>query len=269
MIANPNTALGDYLKPISSSSFDWIVFLTLSNIVCSRIDLIRISQLQNIGVLTIGPNVEAEESGLDDAIIRSWARVSMASSAFSVLRVLTFRSQKDISQTIFGYLNQFPVLRALNVEGCELGLQDRSHALQYGWEYRTGKTLGDCLIEGDVAGNEWDAVMHALFQSSGQLCAEALPVKGVEAIDTLPRLDLSLGGSPKQAASGVTGNDGLSTFHRVAPSNSQDTASSLYSSQKRPLSQGQYSAAIKLRKRPTVRASKQQSLEGLLMGFAG
>lgn len=52
IIDRPNMGLGEYIKPISSTKFDWISFLTLSYITCSRTDLVKISHLPNLGVLT-------------------------------------------------------------------------------------------------------------------------------------------------------------------------------------------------------------------------
>ena len=52
LIDRPNMRLSDYIKPISSTNFDWISLLTISYITCSRTDLVKISQLPNLGVLT-------------------------------------------------------------------------------------------------------------------------------------------------------------------------------------------------------------------------
>lgn len=268
VIETPNIRLGNYIKPISSPSLDWITFLNLSNITCSRIDLIQISQLANIGALTIGPDVQAEEIGLDDSIIRSWARIAATSKAFSMLRVLGFRSQKDITYRIFSHLAQFPALAIFNVEDCNLGSQNMSNAVCHGWKYRTGKELSDCLVKGGTTEAAWDSVTHASFQLGAQYNVEALTAEGVEAIDGLPRLQLSLGGLPRPAAVDASGNGSLRSFYRSMLATPRENATTASSPKKRPWSQSQASAGNKAIKTPALRVSKQQNMEDLLMGFS-
>jgi len=269
MIARPNMRLGDYLKPISSPSLDWITFLTLSSITCSRSDLVHISQLPNIGVLTIGPEVLADEIGLDDGVIRGWARTAATSNAFSMLRVLSCRSQKDITHRVFSHLNQLPALAILNVEECNLGPHHKSDALSYGWQYRTGNVLGECLVREGTAGAGWDSLMHASFQLGGSYNTRKLTAEGVEAIDGLPRLHLSLGGAPQPAAVDVTGSRSLRSFFRESLAVPLDCGISEASLNKRPLSEEESSGYHTARKRPAMRVSKRQDMEAVLMGLGG
>ena len=264
VIENVNLSLRNYVQPLSSPSFDWITFLTLSNVICSRTDLIQVSQLPNIGALTIGPNVQAEDVAFDDSIVRSWARIASTSKAFNVLRVLSFRSQKHITSRIFPHLNCFVALAVLNAEGCSLSSEHKPFALDHGWKYRVGKELSNCLVKHGSERPDWDSTMHASFQLGGTYSLEALTAEGLDAINGLPRLHLSVGAVPQAAAVNVAGNGNMKSFHRarISPQECPTVVSML---SKRPVSQSHVSAS----KKPTIRASKQQNIEDFLMGFGG
>lgn len=269
IIGRPNMRLGDYMKPLCSHRFDWITFLTLSNILCSRTDLVQVSQLPNVGVLTIGPNVLAEDIGLDDSIVRSWARTAETSDAFSMLRVFSCRSQQQITQAVFSHLNRLPALALFNVEDCGLGPQHRVDALHYGWQYKTGNHLSDLLVKGGTTRASWDSVMHACFQLGGSVSKGAITAEGVEAIDGLPRLHLSLGGNPHDAAIDAVGVGSMRSFYRLyisAPHNDEMLTSPV---SKRPRSQIPTSGTKRPCTERRLRASQKQDMEALLMDFGG
>ena len=255
----------DYIKPITSSECSWITSLTLSNIGCSRTDLIQLSQLINIGTLTIGPNVQVPDIGIDDSIIRSWARIAVESQAFRVFRVLSLRSQKEITSTIFTHLTQFPSLAIINFEDSNLGPQDKPLALLHGWTYGTSEDLGWRIIEGRATSTEWDFVMQVCFQLGGRLCTEARTKEDVRAIDDLPALHLALGSAPASAGVEKARNLSLQCFYRLKRDILQ-CKDSERASNKRILAEVQPHGP---RKKLTVRASKQQNLEDLLSGFGG
>ena len=141
-------ALSLYVNPLSTSEFQWITFLTLSNITCSRLDLINLSKLSNIGALTIGPGVEAPESGIDDRILRAWAHAAEESNSFSMLRVLMCRYQDQMSAAALEHLTRFPALAVIGVESCSIGSGQETAAQTLGWEYKTRVALGKFLLEG-------------------------------------------------------------------------------------------------------------------------
>ena len=269
VIERPNMRLGDYIKPASSSSLDWITFLTLSNISCARIDLIKISQLPNVGVLAIGPEVLAEDHGLDDGLIRTWARAAVTADAFSVLRVFCCRSQKNITPRVFSYITQFPALTILNVEDCDLNHQHKSDALGYGWKYRAGEVLRDCLVRSCTGGTDWDSGTHASFQLGGSSCREVLTAEAVNAIDQLPRLHLSIGGSLRAAAVGVIEKASMQSFYRTWLITSQEHNLLGSSLDERPSRHSQCLSSSKILRKLTVRSSKEQSLEAILLGTGG
>ncbi|MCJ1300130.1 hypothetical protein MMC08_002924 [Hypocenomyce scalaris] len=256
--------LADYVKPVTSLSFNWITFLTLGNITCSRADLVNISRLTNIGALAIGKAVSIGDTGLDDSIVRAWSRAATENGAFSMLRVLVCRSQKEITPRSFAYFNQFPALALFAVDHCNIGPRDKEQALSLGWKYRTGKDLSGFLMDGGLTDHKWDSTMHASFRCGGVFCLEDLTAEGVEAIDSLPVLHLSLGGAPPDAALDIQTDERMRCFQRVSR---QVTVPVIQNTVvKRPMSEAVQMSG-QPRKKPTVRASKQQNFDDLLSGF--
>ena len=255
--------LGAFIDPIVSPSLDWIAFLTLSDVSCSQIDLIQLSRLPNLGVLTIGPNVRTDNTGLDDGVIRGWARSAATSNAFSVLRVLSCRSQRGITSRVFSHLAQFPALAILNSENCKLTSQDKPEALRHGWNHRTGNTLGDFLIKGGAKGFDWDSVVNASFHLGTFSETETLKLDSVASVTGLPRLHLCLGFALQAVVIG-NGHRALQSFYRL----NLAIETSRPFSNKRSVSQSE-SINTGARKTPAVRVSKQQSMENLLLGLGG
>lgn len=227
----------------------------------SRTDLVQISKLTNLGVLTIGQNVTT----IDDSIVRGWGRTASSSDAFGLLRVINCRSQKDITAGVFAHLNQFPALSVFNVEDGKLGPKHRHSARNYGWNYRPGKDLSDWLVKGGTTGAGWDSIVHADFQLGGAFSEERLTAEGVETIDAIPVLHVSVGAAQSDEPVDVTGDGSLRTFYR-------ERIDTIRFPNKRRLSQD-IAPSIKMTRRKTtlrvVRASKQQNMEDLLTGFGG
>ena len=260
--------LTDYIYPLISPTFGWITFLTLSHIICSRADLINISKLTNLGVLTIGPNLNAPEVGLEDNVVRAWERTATSTGAFSMLRVLNCRSQKQITPRVFKHMSQFPALALFNVEDCNLGPGDKSAAKRHGWKYRTGKDFSDSLVKAGATGAGWDQITQSCFRIGGALSTDYLTAEGMEAIDSLPILHMGLGAAPADAVHEVAGDRSIRSFYRLERHDYQQPEA-LQSSHKRVLSQSQESLITFGRKKPTVRPSKQQNLEDLFLGLNG
>ena len=265
IILEPNMKLIDYMKPITSPSLNWITSLTLSNITCSRTDLIQISRIINIGTLCIGPNVQAPDIGIDDSIVRNWGRLAADSDAFTVLRVLSCRSQKEITPRIFTYLNHMPSLNLFRVEHSNLGPQGKPLALQHGWKSITGVELSSLHVKGGTEGMNWDPSADACFRPEEQFYAEALTEDGVTEIDELPVLHLALGPVPAVLTADKTRNQSWQCFYRTKREAFQRN-DPLHNCNKRNLEEVQPKPA---RKKPTMRPSKQQNLEDVLTGFGG
>ena len=256
--------LMDYIKPTTSPSFNWITFLTLCNITCSRAELIQVTQLVNLGNLTIGPDIQAPDIGLDDSIIKAWARLTAESDVFSMLRVLNCRSQSNITPRVFTHLNQFPALALFTVEDCNLGPPEKPTALQCGWRYKTGEEFNDWLVKCGSKGTGWDSIVHACFRLGGEFSTDNLTEEGVRALSDLPVLHLSVGGAPQSAVVDVTGDRSLRCFYRTRWDQKEEEAVRV--SHQRLLTDAQPNVVCK---KPTIRASKQQNMEDLLIGFGG
>lgn len=109
----------------------------------------------------------------------------------------------------------------------------------------------------------WDSAAEACFRDGEQFYAEALTEDGVTEIDELPVLHLTLGPIPAGPTVDEIGKHSLECFYRTKrePIQRNDP---LHDSNKRNFEEVQ----LKLpRKKPTMRASKQQNLEDVLIGF--
>ncbi|MCJ1471065.1 hypothetical protein MMC07_009713 [Pseudocyphellaria aurata] len=263
VILRPEGSFTSYITPLISPSFQWITFLTLSFITCSRTDLLQLSRLVNLGVLSICEEVSCSDIGLDDGIIRSWGRAAAESNAFSMLRVLNCRSQREITSRVLNYLNDFSSLAVFAVEDCNIGPQHKRLALSLGWQYKTGVDLSRFLVQAGATDSAWGTVIRACFRGSGSFSVQHVTAEGVAAVDALPVLHFSLGGTIPDAVVDVTGNHSMRTFHRV---NVHVPVSVPMKALKRP---GQISqSADQARKKPTMRSAKEQSMENMLIEFS-
>lgn len=96
-----------WIDQVISPSFAWVNFLTLDDIILSRTDLLQLSRLTNLGVLTVG---RMRGDDLDDNIIRAWGRAASEVGAFSRFRILVCSWQHSITERIFTYFEDFPEL---------------------------------------------------------------------------------------------------------------------------------------------------------------
>ncbi|MCJ1436475.1 hypothetical protein MMC27_005854 [Xylographa pallens] len=220
VIQNPNMVLSDYTKHLHSEKIQWITFLTLSHVTCSYSDLINLSKFSNLGALTIGHGVEVSGStykGIDDSVIRAWARAAAESGAFSALQVFACRMQLLITCQTFDRLTEFPALALFMVEACSIGPRDRPYAQKLGWRYSTSKDLGQVLVESGIQGASWNSTIHACFQKATDICLATNNSPLSANIDTLPRLHFAIGKAPSDAVVDVTGDRSLRCFHRAIP----------------------------------------------------
>ena len=252
----------EYIKPIRSVTYEWITFLALSHITCSRLDLVNISKLVNLGALTIGPSVETSDVGLDDRIIRTWGRAAAESEAFSMLRVLACRSQLDLTSQCFQHLSQFPSLALLTVENCSVRSLDKLVARNSGWRYSTGKDLGASLVNSGCANGSWDTIMRTLFYRCSNFGVAALTTEGVRAINSLPILHFSLGPVQGDPMVKQKGQLLLRFFERDKPEHREEVE---------PVITGKRMLAEPIHNRPIKRqganASRKQNFEDSLIEF--
>ena len=207
-------SLPDYIKPATAPSFEWITLLTLNDVTCSRTELVNISKLSNLGALTIGQNVKTADGGLDDSLLRAWARAAAESSSFTMLRVLACRKQRGMTNVLFQHISHFPVLSIFVVEGCGIGVREKPVVKSLGWRYKTGQALTNFLIAGGCKDDNWSSVMHALFIQGSEYCTDWMTAKGVEAVNSLPLLGFDIGGRSAIAVRDGTRKQSTHLFHR-------------------------------------------------------
>ena len=256
-------SLEDYIRPLISPSFQWLTFLTLSHITCLRSDLISLSQVLNLGALTISQGILTPDIGLEDGVVRAWSSAAAEAGAFSMLRVLNFREQKYITSKVFNNLISFPSLALVSFEDCSVGVKDKEAALACGWKYKTGQRLNEFPSEVGKVSETWDSAVHACFCAAGAYSVERMTAKGVEATNSLPVLHFSLGAKPRDAGLNTNGKYKLQCFERIKGWTQLVEASK---DTKRSLSQGVQEDGP-ARKKPVLRASKQQSANDFLLGL--
>ena len=217
VIFKPNMSLSNYIKPVIAPSFEWITFLALNGLSCSRLELINISKLLNIGVLAVGPNVQISDGELDDSLVRAWARAASESNAFGMLRVLACRRQKGVTAQSFQHLSLFPALSVLGFEDCKLGPRDKAAAKPFGWQYQTGQQLSKFLIAGDCDDGSWNTIMKSLFSRGSEYCVDTLTAEGVDAVNSLPMLSFAIGGRSIPANVDKIGRESMRCFYRLRP----------------------------------------------------
>ena len=164
-----------------------------------------------------------------------------------------------------------------------------------GWRYTTGAELRAFFPQSGVISTSWDDVSSAYFRGCGPFSLKKITAEGVEAFNTLPVLHFSFGKQPDTAVDG-TRTQSLRAFYRVkeyvhpaapapapaptpaltpapAPAPASAPASAplgldVSSEKKRPPEEQQSGSTMpRPRKKPTIKASKQQSMNEMLMGF--
>ena len=159
----------------------------------------------------------------------------------------------DLTATVFAHLNQFPALSQFNVEDCSIGSKHRKAARNHGWNYKTSKDLNDWLVKGGTSGAGWDSIIHASFQLGGAFSEKTLTAEGVEAILVL---HVCVGAAQPDALVDVKGDRSLISFYRER-----------FDPSEFPLNRKIAPNITTSRKKPKLRASKQQKMEDLLTGF--
>lgn len=212
----------------------------------------------------MGKGFKAPDIGLDDSVMRAWGRAATQSNAFSMLRVLSCRSQKEITARSFSYLKLFPSLALFNVEDCNISSRDKPTASSLGWKYMNGKGLSDFLVNNGATSSRWSSIIHACFTGGGAFSIVELTAERVEAINSLPVLHFSLGSAPADATVDASGKQVMRSFRRRK--SLRDPPVQAVQESKRPLDDFS-GASSQPCKKPMLRASKQQSMETMFMSF--
>ncbi|KAI4165108.1 MAG: hypothetical protein LQ342_001385 [Letrouitia transgressa] len=261
-VSKPVVSLDSYLRPLASPLSQWITFLTLTDLICTRAELVQISSLNNLGVLTIGKGVKAPDVGLEDIIIRAWSRAAAEAGAFSSLRVFILDSQPKVTAEVFTHLDQFPSLGLFLVQDSikEIDLEcfqdPQSH-----WKCLEGSWLRNATkgLNRYNRNHKWTLVYNSCFRDDGTFDIERIvPNEKTEPYSAQdpPVIDFRIGTTvpmiPEQGREPMTfyrtSHQNLGTDKTVVP--------------KRPLDWSSRQTSD-IRKKPRLRASKQQPMDRL------
>ncbi|KAL8739237.1 MAG: hypothetical protein Q9181_000128 [Wetmoreana brouardii] len=148
-LVSPDFAnLNECLKQIATPSFAWITFLTLRHVPIPRNDLIQISRLTSLGMLSIDG---LYDRGLDDSVVRAWSRAATEAAAFTKLRFLVCRYQWHVTGQIFTYFQDFPALSMLLVTRHCHTAEFEAEGKRNGWHRIKGRRLPDTCLEAGTA----------------------------------------------------------------------------------------------------------------------
>ena len=189
--------------------------------------MVKLSQLVNLGVLTIDRGVLCPEFGLEDSIVKAWERTAVEFGAFCMLHALIFREQMHLSPRVFSYLQGFPRLALLTLEDCSVGIKDKAIAIEAGWEYKAGRNLNNISPETDRLDRARSSATHSVFRTAGAINSaratdgledlqdSIMTTDQIEAVNFLPVLHFSLGGAPRDANLDANRKHQLQCFERA------------------------------------------------------
>lgn len=161
---DPSMWTTDWINQIISPSSSWVTFLTLNDIFCSRTDLVQLSRLTNLGVLTIG-RLHGEHLGLEDNVVRAWGRAASEAGAFPRLRILVCRSQHFITGQIFTFFRDFPVLGLLLVDKYNCSFNFKEQAKRSCWHRKKDLAPRISFLEAEVSAScTWRYVYSNCFK---------------------------------------------------------------------------------------------------------
>ncbi|KAF4631194.1 hypothetical protein G7Y89_g6935 [Cudoniella acicularis] len=175
-IQKPTSPLHVYTMPITSKTFDFITSLSITTIF-SLPDLVKLSQVTNIGVLeiinTTGMKTRSSSSDkasqpVSDRLIRAWHFAALDENAFKVLRILRLWNHRELTSKSLEYLNSFPALALYDVRGCAFSLDAKIDAKRLGWKP---------TIEANVLGLLEAACVERAVLMQSSLGIETKPVR--------------------------------------------------------------------------------------------
>lgn len=264
VLSGSNMNITECIKHIDSPSFHFITFLNLSDFSCSRSDLIHLSRLPNLGMLTISTQ-DPSWVTLEDSIVRAWGRAASETGAFSRLRILVCRFQTYITAKSFVYLQDFPALDLVLLDQCRVSKGLTNQAAQQEWHAKEYSRLRSDAVDLPA----WKDIYSGLLKKGALLDIEAMHKPFENDEDSEPILDVSLGLTASSASrlltlsSALSGNTWL--FRRKGRCNHSSSLASSFS-QKRSLA-GNSVASSRSFKRPALRTSRQRTMEDLLADF--
>ena len=138
----------DYYKLISSDDLSWGTLLSVSTGNLQLSELADVAKLTNLFALELtSPTWMTIEMSpgvsLTDRVLRIWSELACSGNAFQHLRLLVLRSQRELTERIFPYLDHFPSLMAVLVVGCPSlsKMSTLDVARVHGWKSRDVSTV--------------------------------------------------------------------------------------------------------------------------------
>jgi hypothetical protein len=138
-IETPLSPLHVYTEPLTSHSFEFITSLSI-NTIFTVPELVKLSQITNIGVLEIIHNTRSDPdrkippSPVSDRLIRAWHFAALNDGKFRVLRILKLRNHEEVTSKSLTYLNSFPALALFDVRECGFNPEAKTDAKRLGWK---------------------------------------------------------------------------------------------------------------------------------------
>ncbi|KAL8909307.1 MAG: hypothetical protein Q9207_000317 [Kuettlingeria erythrocarpa] len=204
-----------WIRHITPPSFNWVTFLTLIEINCSRTDLIQLSRLTNLGVLTIG-RLSGGDPVFEATLVRAWGRAASEAGAFIALRILVCRLPQLVTEQIFTYLNDFPALGVLAVDEYKNPPSFRACAKQNGWSFSGNLGLRIYRYEAEAkasAACTWQHVYNSCFDDGIFDCTK-LDHECGDVDDATPILELKSGPAESVRLQNVPASAGTHLFAR-------------------------------------------------------
>ncbi|KAI9707207.1 MAG: hypothetical protein M1836_000167 [Candelina mexicana] len=266
-IVKPSIALEEYIKTITSHAFDWITYLSISNIAFTRTELIKISKLINLGALDILGSTELYRatSKMEDGIVRAWSAAAVEGGFFSKLRVLILRKHRDITSRSLEYLNCFPSLTLYRVSECSISFTDDKKAESFGWTCEFGKKLLDALPRDKGMARSLDTPIQACFRKvRGLGCGES-EIAEAGRVNSLPVLDFRVGPTAGEDLSTSLPHHAVLSFQRQQPVPGE---AHLQAGLKKRESEDDASLPRPARRRK-MKVIKHKKFEDLIQGFGG
>ncbi|CZR57544.1 uncharacterized protein PAC_07433 [Phialocephala subalpina] len=153
-LRTPNSPLQYYAKPLASTSFDFLTYLSIT-IAFTVPDLVKLSEMKNLVALEMVNEDGQYQQGVSDRVVRAWTIAATSGDSFRVLRILKLWNFEEITNVSLGYLNLFPALAIYDVTGCSIDLQDSAQALPHGWKatvdsHLLGRLQAACMTRADI-----------------------------------------------------------------------------------------------------------------------
>lgn len=152
-VAEPVPSLSVYMKPLKSTTFDFLVHLSITTAFGTS-NMVELSTLVNLVALEISnpkhdnrvrTAAKQFDTSFGDRVIKTWSEVAAKGKGFKVLRILKLRNFLEITNNCFQYINDFPALAVFDVVGCDFNGLAQLSAKTLGWEVHPDGALLEIL----------------------------------------------------------------------------------------------------------------------------